>query len=76
MAEKFVFEEGMKNLEEIVRLLERGDAPLDDSLALFERGTKLIAQCTKELESAEKKLKLLVKTEDTPQIVDFEIKEN
>ena len=37
MAEKkFVFETAMKRLEEIVKTLEQGDAPLDKSLALFE----------------------------------------
>ena len=35
------FEENMKRLEEIVSALERGDAALADSLALFEEGTQL-----------------------------------
>lgn len=46
MAEKFVFETAMKRIEEIVRLLERGDAPLDQSLALFEEGAGLIKKCS------------------------------
>ena len=44
MAEKFVFERAMKRIEEIVALLEQGSAPLDQSLALFEEGTRLIKQ--------------------------------
>ena len=36
------FEENIARLEEIVSLLERGDAQLKDSLALFEEGTKLV----------------------------------
>ena len=35
MSEKFVFESAMKRIEEIVRLLEQGDAPLDQSLAFI-----------------------------------------
>ena len=42
---KKTFEEQIGRLEEIVALLERGDAQLADSLALFEEGTKLIAAC-------------------------------
>ena len=45
MAAKKTFEENMARLEEIVGKLEKGDAPLSDSLKLFEEGTKLIAQC-------------------------------
>ena len=54
MAKKTLsFEESMQRLEEIVRLLERGDVPLEASLALFEEGSGLIAQCSKLLDSAE-----------------------
>ena len=42
MAAKKTFEENMSRLEEIVSLLERGDATLGDSMALFEEGTKLV----------------------------------
>lgn len=51
--EKKSFEENMARLEEIVSLLERGDAQLADSLALFEEGTKLAARCSALLDSAE-----------------------
>ena len=44
--EKKSFEEQLGRLEEIVALLERGDAPLADSLALFEEGTGLAGSCT------------------------------
>jgi len=36
------FEQAATRIDEIVRLLEKGDAPLDESLALFEEGAKLI----------------------------------
>ena len=43
MAEKKVtFEQAMARLEEIVKQLEQGDAPLEDALALFEEGTRLM----------------------------------
>mgnify|MGYP000455598466 CR=1 FL=1 len=44
MAAKKTFEENMSRLEEIVSLLERGDATLGDSMALFEEGTKRLPQ--------------------------------
>lgn len=50
------FEENMARLEEIVSLLERGGAPLADSLALFEEGTRLTAACTGQLDEAEQKV--------------------
>ena len=47
MAEKKVtFEQAMARLEEIVKQLEQGDAPLEDALALFEEGTRLMKKCT------------------------------
>ena len=63
MAEK-TFESQMARLEEIVRLLERGEAPLAESMKLFEEGTKLAAQCRKELDSAEQKVVKLMKGPD------------
>ena len=54
--EKKSFEEQLGRLEEIVALLERGDAPLADSLALFEEGTGLAGACTVLLDEAEQKV--------------------
>ena len=48
-AKKLTFEQQIQRLEEIVAALEKGDAQLADSLALFEEGTKLIAACSKQL---------------------------
>ena len=53
MAAKKTFEENMARLEAIVTMLEKGDATLGDSMALFEEGPKLVNQCRKELDSAE-----------------------
>ena len=63
MAER-TFESQMARLEEIVRLLERGEAPLNESMKLFEEGTKLIAQCRTELDKAEQQVVKLMKGPD------------
>lgn len=55
------FEENMTRLEEIVSLLERGDARLADSLALFEEGTRLASLCAGMLDEAEQKVVKLQK---------------
>ena len=47
------FEQNIRRLEEIVAALEKGDAPLADSLALFEEGTALIRSCGALLDAAE-----------------------
>ena len=64
MAAKKTFEENMARLEAIVTMLEKGDATLGDSMALFEEGTKLVNQCRKELDSAEQKVVKLMKGPD------------
>ncbi len=63
MSEKKTFEESITRLEEVVRILERGDAGLDNALALFEEGTGLIKTCSKMLDEAEQKVTRLVKGE-------------
>jgi len=63
MAEK-KFETAVTELEEIVRGLESGDLPLDEALKAFEKGMKLVKFCTDKLEEAEKKVTMLVQTEN------------
>ena len=71
------FEEKMKRLEEIASALEKGDAALEDSLQLFEEGTKLIAECGHQLETAEQKVVKLMKGADgAPQELPFETLED
>ena len=74
MAKKTLsFEQSMQRLEEIVRLLERGDVPLEESLALFEEGSGLIARCSKLLDNAEQKVIKLKKGSDgTPVELPFD----
>lgn len=59
MRRKQSFEGSMTRLEEIVGLLERGDAPLEQAMALFEEGAKLLRSCTAQLDAAEQKVTLL-----------------
>ena len=58
------FEESLTRLEEIVRHLENGDLPLDESIRLFEEGTGLVSDCTEILDKAEQKVAKLVKGPD------------
>lgn len=70
---KLNFEQSMTRLEEIVGLLERGEAPLEESLALFEEGTKLMRSCCAQLDQAEQKVALLkVGPEGQPEQVPFD----
>ncbi len=50
------YEQAMAKLEEIVAKLEDGSIGLDESLALFEEGTKLAAFCNESLSKAEQKI--------------------
>lgn len=51
------FEENMLRLEQIVRAMERGDVPLEESLKLFREGTDLVEACGKLLDEAELQVK-------------------
>ena len=61
---KKTFESSLARLEEIVKAMESGDAMLDETLSLYEEGVKLIQFCTKALDAAEQKVKILQKGED------------
>ena len=47
------FEQSMQRLEQIVRAMERGDVPLEESLKLFQEGTELVRSCGKILDEAQ-----------------------
>ena len=59
MNETLTFEQALSKLEEIVKELESGEAPLDESMKLFEEGVGMVRACTEMLETAEKKVKKL-----------------
>jgi len=58
------FEVNMQRLEQIVRAMERGDVPLEESLKLFQEGTALIESCAKLLDEAELQVKTIVAGDD------------
>ena len=62
--DKMTFEKAAARIDEIVRLLERGDASLDESLGLFEEGAKLIKAAGKMLDEAEQTVVRLQKGAD------------
>lgn len=70
--EKLSFEQNMLRLEQIVRAMERGDVPLEESLKLFQEGTELVQSCSKLLDEAELQVKqIAVAADGTPVEEDF-----
>lgn len=57
------YESALRRLQEIVKLLETGGLPLEDSVKLFEEGAKLSRFCENELKNAEKRIVSLDETE-------------
>lgn len=60
------FEESIERLNEIVSILDSGNAELDRSLTLFEEGAELIKNCNKMLDEAEQKVRILKDGEEVP----------
>ena len=58
------FEEAMGELEGIVRSLETGQAPLEDSIKAYERGTALKSHCEAKLREAQAKIEKIVVGKD------------
>ncbi|MCR4434270.1 MAG: exodeoxyribonuclease VII small subunit [Clostridiales bacterium] len=58
------FEEAISELEEVVKKLENGDLPLDESIELFQKGLELSRCCSKKLDEVEKKISRLIESED------------
>lgn len=58
------FEENMQRLEQIVRAMEKGDVPLEESLKLFQEGTGLVKCCAKMLDEAEQQVTKIVTQAD------------
>ncbi len=58
--EELTYEQAFQELESLVARLESADLPLEQALALFERGQALAARCSSLLEKAELKLRQLV----------------
>ena len=70
--ETMSFEAQMARLEQIVRAMERGDVPLDESLKLFQEGTELVRSCGKLLDEAQLQVKKVMTAADgSPVLEDF-----
>jgi len=64
MSEEKTFEESLNELERVAQSLERGDLSLEQAIAEFEKGMKLSKECSEKLEQAEKRINMLVQTDD------------
>ncbi|OGQ74026.1 MAG: exodeoxyribonuclease VII small subunit [Deltaproteobacteria bacterium RIFCSPLOWO2_12_FULL_60_16] len=58
------FETALEELEKVVERLESGELSLEDSLAAFEEGVRLVKYCNQKLTEVEKKIELLVKDKE------------
>ena len=67
------FEKDMKELENIVAQMGKGSLPLEESIALFEKGVKLSKKCSAQLNSAEKKIQKIINSNslDDPELEEF-----
>ena len=66
------FETNMQRLEQIVRAMERGDVPLEESLKLFQEGTELVRSCNELLDNAQLQVKMIMTAPDgSPREEDF-----
>ncbi|GGB99946.1 exodeoxyribonuclease 7 small subunit [Novosphingobium endophyticum] len=54
------FEDALRALEDVVRRLESGDVPLEDSITLYERGEELRKHCQKRLDAAQARIEKIV----------------
>jgi exodeoxyribonuclease VII small subunit len=67
------FEESMARLEQIVRAMEQGNVPLEESLKLFQEGTELVRSCSKLLDDAQLHIqKVMTAADGSPVMEDFE----
>lgn len=69
------FEEQIEELESIIKELEAGKLNLDESVEKFEEGMKISKECSKMLESAERKITILLNKDGNVEEEDFEAKE-
>jgi exodeoxyribonuclease VII small subunit len=58
------FEDALRALEDVVRRLESGDVPLDDSITLYERGEALRKHCQARLDAAQARIEKIVQGAD------------
>lgn len=61
---KLSFEDALRALEDVVRKLESGEVPLDDSISLYERGEALRKHCQARLDAAQARIERIVSGPD------------
>lgn len=64
------FEQNLMRLEQIVRALEQGDVPLDESLKLFQEGTGLVRNCQNLLDDAKLQVKKVMADADANPVLE------
>jgi exodeoxyribonuclease VII small subunit len=69
------FEEGLRELEEIIDQLESGRLSLEKSCELFERGMKILHFCQRKLEEIEKRVEILIKENDSVKLRHYDTSE-
>ena len=73
MKEDINFEDAMKELEQIAEELEKGNLSLDESVSKFEDGMKLSKKCSDLLDTAEKKITMLINDNGTIKEENFNV---
>ena len=71
---KMNFDEALQQLEQVVRQLESGDLPLEQSIELYKRGMLLSNDCHQKLQKIEADVAKLVQSSGA--VVDFEVTED
>lgn len=73
-SENGCFEQDLARLDEIIRLLEKDNVPLDALLGLYEEGVGLLRRCNQQLEQAQQRVRMLQISPDGTRahLVDFE----
>ena len=66
--EKMTFEDAMKELENLVDALDKGDVSLDEAIAAYDRGSQLKDHCQKKLNEAKMKVET-IQSSDNPDVV-------
>ncbi len=67
--ETMTFEQAYRELDETVQQLEAGNLPLEEAIALYQRGMALAKHCNQQLDKAELRIKMLA---PTGELVDFD----
>ena len=63
--EKMTFEDAMKELENLVDSLDKGDVSLDEAIAAYDRGSQLKDHCQKKLNEAKMKVETIQSSDDS-----------